>query len=257
LPIFNNIAGAWRQVAKSYSNINGVYREDKKVYDNVAGAWKEAYSAGILAIFNQYESIETAVVRSLPLILENTYYVDAAGLHVHYKVECQDPNDYTGEILWRLIFAIPLSYNVSFSLLNKNVHLVKPAILTLAAGNTNTKRSMMGAFYNVLLGARLVGSVGGGFKYGYWVEDQIASPQTITIPGYQRSELPSNLYLDDNYFGVPGKTTIYTTNTLYMCTSFSFPAQRQSPGCLLYDFNIPNEAIEVLIDNNYVPISFI
>lgn len=45
MPIFDNIGGVQRQVAKSYSNINGVYREDSKVYDNVNGVWREAYSA--------------------------------------------------------------------------------------------------------------------------------------------------------------------------------------------------------------------
>lgn len=47
MPIFDNIGGVQRQVAKSYSNINGVYREDSKVYDNVAGVWREAHSSGL------------------------------------------------------------------------------------------------------------------------------------------------------------------------------------------------------------------
>lgn len=254
---YDNIGGVQHKVSKRYDNINGLWRPVSKRYNNIAGVWRPGYSAGVKAIFNQQRSIKYSGSFGLPTFEENTYFVDTIGLHIHYRIRTL-PESSAGKIIWRLIYDIPLPNNVTFPLTNRNVQLVLPATLTVSDPEPGGMPSVGNIQSYLELGTKLIGEVGGGWAdFGYWVRNTLVNRQTVTIPEYTATQLPVSTYLDSNYFTALGQAISYSANLLYLGIDFIFNAQGLNRGSTNIDLTIPNNALEILIDGGYAPVSFI
>lgn len=232
MPIFDNIAGVQRQVAKSYSNINGVYREDSKVFDNVGGVWRESHSSGILAKLIEVHSYwSSGGYSSDPLIT-----TDATGLTVDYTGGSSTNS--SGSASGSAIFSIALPSTYAFTASSDFY------IDSVVASATLTTGVFFSSVYQLLAFSDQI-SRGGNIDY---VAQSTSMYNKITYDTVGGSFSGTNATVP--FSGMP-----FTTNLVYFGMEF-YLGIRSHPQVMQETVHIPNGSIILAPNSLAIPVNF-
>lgn len=222
------------------------------------GVAKKIYARDMLANQLYYQKLQSSDLHGEDQILENTCYTDSAGLHMHFLVQAEDPTGAAGKIGWQAIYSFPIPQAAIFQGGGSYVRIDPSIAVTFSLAPNNTRNNYVpGISYTMQLGCKCTqGAYWDGWNYLNLLQDVIAG-----IPEKTFTDIPNGVSSKTYYFGdqqlTSASSTISTSeNKLYLESLFSFYTATGYSGPIYCDLLFPNDALQVLINNEWIPITF-